>query len=161
MWIGGARGEFWMCLSGYHIRMILELDHFGEHTIWRCCRHDEASLLHLFSVCRVELESVSVSFRHNQGIVILRNEGSMLCFLSLWILLGLRMTETLIDTLCESTRADDTWILSEAHIASLGREFLLVVHDVDDIVLSLWSELFTRCICDTEDIASEFYSHNL
>ena len=66
-----------------------------------------------------------------------------------------------IDALSESTRTDDTWILSEAHIASLGREFFLVVHDVDDIVLAFWSELFTRCISDTEDIASILDCHDL
>ena len=37
----------------------------------------------------------------------------------------------------ETSWRESTWIRSESHIASLGFEVLLVVHDMDDVVFSI------------------------
>jgi hypothetical protein len=63
--------------------------------------------------------------------------------------------------LCEAPLADDAWIETEAHIASLGGELFLMIHDMHDIVESIWGEFFTIGICDTEDIACELDRHDL
>ena len=79
----------------------------------------------------------------------------------IWILRKLRMTETLVYLLCKCPLTYHTVIRPESHIGSLRRESLLVLHDVDDIVLSFRGEFLTRCIHDTEDIASIFDRHDL
>jgi hypothetical protein len=60
---------------------------------------------------------------------------------------------------CPST--DNTRIGSEAHIASLGGEFFLMIHDMDDIVYSLRGELFTRGITHAENMTSKLDRHDL
>ena len=59
------------------------------------------------------------------------------------------------------SRPDNTRITSESHIPSFCSEILLMMHNMDDIMISLWSEFFTRCIQDSESISSKFDCHNL
>jgi hypothetical protein len=63
--------------------------------------------------------------------------------------------------LCEAPLTDDAWIEAEAHIPSLGSEFFLMIHDMHDIMESIWGEFFTIGICDPEDIARKLDRHDL
>lgn len=62
VWMSRTGSEFWMCLSGDHIGMITELDDLCECPIGGCCRDDKSRLFHTFSVCRIELETMAVTF---------------------------------------------------------------------------------------------------
>lgn len=66
-----------------------------------------------------------------------------------------------IDFGCETPWMDHARIRSETHVPSFGRELFLVIHDMDDILISFWCELFTRCGHEPEDIPSELDRHDL
>ncbi len=66
-----------------------------------------------------------------------------------------------IDLLSECSRSYHAWIGTESHVASFGRESLLVFHDMDDIVLTFRIEFFAIGILDPENVSREFDRHDL
>lgn len=69
--------------------------------------------------------------------------------------------ETRVYLFSKRSWPDNTRVASKAHIPSFCHEILLMMHDMDDIMISLWSEFFTRCIEYSESISSKFDRHNL
>jgi hypothetical protein len=63
--------------------------------------------------------------------------------------------------MCEGMRENMAFIVSESHIASLGRESFLMLHDMDHIFFSIRSEFLAIRIGKIEDIPCEFDRHNL
>ena len=156
-----SRGKLRMSLCGDHIWVISKLYDLGKCAIRWCRWHDEACLLHLFSIERVEFESVTMTLRYSEDI---RYQMSVIRIVSSYddsTLITASWSLLPIDSRSKCPSSYDTVIASESHIPSLGRELFLVIHDVDDVMSSLWGELFTRSIFDTEDIPSEFYRHDL
>ena len=90
-----------------------------------------------------------MSLRNGIDFVIMRNEGSMFYISYIWILRKLRITKVLIYSLSKRPFSYDALICTKSHIRSLGRESLLVLHDMDNIMETFWSEFGTRCIRDT------------
>ncbi len=134
VWSRWSRYEFWMSLCSYHIRMISNLDYLRQCSIWTCCRNNESFLFHLSAIERIEFESMTMSFCDIQYAIY---------------------------TLCESSWSDETRITSESHISSFCSEMLLMFHNMNYIMFPIWSEFFTRGICNLEDITSKFNCHNL
>ena len=114
--------------------MILDFHYLRQCPIWARSRYDESLLFHLFSIERIEFESMTMSFSNLRARIHLFGKRS-------W--------------------PDNTWIASEAHIPSFCHEILLMIHDVDNIMFSFWSEFLTRCIENSESISSKFDRHNL
>ena len=136
-----TRYELRMSLSRYHIRMILDFNYFREHIIRWTRRHDESFFFHLISIRRIEFKSMSMSLKNG----IIRS----------WRYLFL------VDPFSERIITNDTRIKAETHISSFCCQILLIGHNMNNIISSLWSEFLTRCILYTKYISSKFDCHNL
>lgn len=75
--------------------------------------------------------------------------------------MSLKRTSCIINFFCESSITNNTIITSKAHISSFCCKSFLVFHDVDDVIFSIRSKFFARCILYSKHIPSKLNCHNL